>query len=1051
MAETRALLITDVVDSTTLAEELGEARTAALWTAHDRVARDLLVPRRGREIDKTDGFLLLFESAGDAAAYALEYHRAIARLDPPLSARAGLHVGEVVLTENAPADVARGAKPLEVAGVAKHVVARVMSVALGGQTLVTPEARAVLLDTGLRLESHGHWRLKGLARPLELFEVGDAASPWRPPPDGAKAYRVVADGELWLPARQVRHVLPAERDAFVGRHDDLLELARRLDEGARLVTVLGLGGTGKTRLVTHFAWTWLGDYPGGAWFCDLSEARSVEGICSAVARALDVPLGQDDPVVQLGHALAARGACLVVLDNFEQVARHADATLGRWLDRAAEARFIVTSREVLGLPGESALALSPLRPPDATTLFLRRAEASRRDFRPTPDDLAAIALLVVLLDGLPLAVELAAARVRVMPPRALVERMDERFKLLTSTGARRDRQATLRGALDWSWDLLTEPERAALAQLSVFEGAFTLESAEEVLDLAPWPDAPLGMDVVQSLVDKSLVRRAGDERFDLLVSVQEYAAEALRQPGRFATSGPEAALAAEARHGACFAARGTDDALAALESHGGTARRNALALELDDLVAACRRALARGDASRAALAHAAAWSVLELRGPFDTAIELGHAVLAATGLDDSSRLSTLQRLGLACQAAGRNALARERLEAALELARDRGDRRRECELLGQLGDHHRRQGRMTEARTLCEQALFVARQTGHRTAEGTGASYLGALHWSQGRIEEALACLAEALAVHRETGNRRREGVVLGNVGILLQQQGRHDEALASFDAALALHREVGNRRAEGDVEGFLGILHASRGDRVAARARFEAALAIHREVGDRSPQGNDLCNIGILLAEQGLVKEADAPLGDALVVHREVGNRRGECTVLDNLARLRVLEGRLDLARETYEAALALARSLGNRVAEGRITGSLGAVARRQGRLDDARALHEAALALHRAAGSRREEGQELARLALVHALQGREEEARAALEAGEALLHGDHDETALALLACRRAECARLAGDADAARLHLDEAELRAEGLPVGAGSELGEALAALREALR
>jgi class 3 adenylate cyclase len=176
---TRALLLSDVVDSTKLSEALGDERMAQVWAAHDRVARDLLVPHRGREIDKTDGFLLLFESASDAASYALAYHRAIATLDPPLHARAGLHVGDVILTENSPADVARGAKPLEVDGFAKPTGARITGLALGGQTLLSDAASETFGNTpdGCELRSHGQYRLKGLADPMEIFEIGVASSP----------------------------------------------------------------------------------------------------------------------------------------------------------------------------------------------------------------------------------------------------------------------------------------------------------------------------------------------------------------------------------------------------------------------------------------------------------------------------------------------------------------------------------------------------------------------------------------------------------------------------------------------------------------------------------------------------------------------------------------------------------------------------------------------------------------------------------------------------------------------------------------------------------
>jgi predicted ATPase/class 3 adenylate cyclase len=539
-----ALLLTDLVDSSALAARLGDEAMAQLSAQHDRVARDLLRQWRGHEIDKTDGFLLLFSQAADAVAYALDYHRALATLPVPMKARAGLHVGQVSIRAASDDDVALGAKPFEVDGVSKPLAARVMSTALGGQTLLTRAAADALGATPLHIVNHGHWSVKGLPEPLELLEIGDPAAgvaPFEPPPDSAKVWRVVRDKRderLWLPARAIRHSLPAERDAFVGRRDALVALAQRFDQGARLVSVLGIGGGGKTRLATRFGWSWLGDYPGGVWFCDLAPARTVEGLVSAVAQGLELPLGQEDPVVQIGQALAGRGRCLLILDTFEHLARWAEQTVGRWLDRAPDASFLVTTREVLGIAGEQTLALAPMHADDAETLFVQRAVAAKRDFHPNSEDRAAIATLVHLLDGLPLAIELAAARVRTLPPRALLARMSERFKLLSSGGGRLDRQATLRATFDWSWGLLPTAEKAALAQLSVFEGGFSLEAAEAVIDLGVLEDPPWTLDVVNALVDKSFVRpvsseRAGD-RFELLSSVQAYAAEHLvtEGPGR---------------------------------------------------------------------------------------------------------------------------------------------------------------------------------------------------------------------------------------------------------------------------------------------------------------------------------------------------------------------------------------------------------------------------------------------------------------------------------------------------------------------------------------
>ncbi|HMA10166.1 MAG TPA: hypothetical protein VKP68_19960, partial [Ramlibacter sp.] len=508
-----------------------------------------------------------------------------------------------------------------------------MSVANGGQILLSAAARDALGDAGaLRLLSHGHWRLKGLVDPMELFEVGDADTPFTPPPDAAKSYRVIKRGELWLPARSIRHTLQAERDSFVGRDQALLELGRRIAAGARLVSVLGLGGTGKTRLAMHFGWAWLGDFPGGVWFCDLSQARGLDGLVHAVAQGLEVPLGKADPVTQLGHAIAGRGACLVILDNFEQVTRHAQDTLGRWLDRAADARFLVTTREVLGLPGEEVFALAPLPPAESADLFVQRAEAAKVGFVANAEDRAAIAPLVELLEGLPLAIELAAARVRVMPPRTLLLRMSERFKLLASSGGRVDRQATLRAVFDWSWELLSLPEKAALAQLSVFEGGLALEAAEAVLDLSAFENVPWPLDVLQSLVQKSFVRQVADDRFDLLVSVQEYATEHLQTEGRYAGSGPDAKKAAQARHIAWFAALGPDRSI------------EANCADLDNLVTACRRAVTFGDGDSAAGALEGAWAALSLRGPFEAGVALAELVCAMPGLTDRASARALSEL-----------------------------------------------------------------------------------------------------------------------------------------------------------------------------------------------------------------------------------------------------------------------------------------------------------------------------------------------------------------------------------------------------------------------
>ena len=529
------LLYTDIEGSTALNARLGDAAMAEVWAQHDRGSRNLLRQWRGREIDRSDGFLALFDSVHDAADFAASYHAMLATMPVPLRARAGLHLGPLELRHTPVDELALGAKPLEPVGIGKAFSARLMALAQGGQTLASRDAATALANSGWHCHSHGHWRFKGLAEPTEVFELGRVDGAFAPPPDGEKAERVLRVNGQWASVRAVPHSLPAERDSFVGRGADLTALGRRLREGARLVTLHGPGGMGKTRLALRYAWAWRGGYPGGVWFCDLSQARSLDGLLQAVAHGLDVPLSGGDPVTQLGRAVAGREHCLLILDNFEQVAAHAADSLGRWLEAAPSARFIVTSRELLRLPGEHTLALAPLPGADAVELFHQRAMAAYSGYMPLAVDEAVVGELVEMLDGLPLAIELAAPRVRVMAPEDLLARMGDRFRLLASERGRPQRQATLYATLQWSWELLSVAEQSALAQMSVFEGGLNWAAAEAVIELGE--DGPWLVELVQGLVDKSLLRPLPAQRMALLLSVADFAAAKLAaSPGGAASA-----------------------------------------------------------------------------------------------------------------------------------------------------------------------------------------------------------------------------------------------------------------------------------------------------------------------------------------------------------------------------------------------------------------------------------------------------------------------------------------------------------------------------------
>jgi predicted ATPase len=792
----------------------------------------------------------------------------------------------------------------------------------------------------------------------------------------------------------VRHALPAERDVFVGRSGERAELGKRF-ETARLVTLVGVGGMGKTRLAVRYGWQSLRSWPGGVWFCSLTEARDLNGIVAAVAGALGVPLDKGDPVTQLEHVIAARGRSLLILDNFEQVSALAGATVERWLDRAPEARFLVTSRERLNVRGEDVQILEPLGPESGAELFVERARRQWPEFGLENAEADAVEEVVRLTEGMPLAIELAAARIRMMTVSQVAERMRERFRLLGSAGT--GRHASLRAVIDGSWDTLTEWEKAAFAQCAVFEGGFTLAAAEGVLDLSAWPEAPWVVDVVQALIDKSLLRAwvpeavlgdgAPDARFGMYVTLHEYARQKLADESAIGggASGKTAERAVEERHGVWYAQFGAAENLNIMRFRGGASRR--VHEDLENLMAASRRALERGDAETALSTYHCAAAVLILRGPMGAALEMGRQLTQSPRVGRKGRAEVLFWIAQSEWFAGRMNEARANFEAALTIHREIGDRAGEASDLDCLGSVYRAQGRNEDAIASHEAALVVCRAMGERRQEGVALGNLGIVHRALGHHEIARSFYEAGLAIHREVGNRSSEGVVLSNLGNLFRAEGRLEEARVQHEAALAVHRLVGNRRSEGHVLGSLGNVYTDLGRLDEARAHFRAALAIHREFGDRRFEGVVLGYLGTLHWQLGQWEEAAKYYQAALAIAREVGSRHFECGVLGELGNLERDQGRMESARQHYVSALAMAAELGDQIAEGAVLVCQANLHRKCGQLDAAERDLNRGEAILRDLNSRVGLGKLLCERAELELARGNAAQAAAALAEAEGL----------------------------------------------------------------
>ena len=908
MPETRALLLTDVVDSTLLAATLGDAAMAALWAAHDQAARALLPAHRGREIDKTDGMLLLFERADDALRYARAYHAALAAMDPPLRARAGLHVGPVILRENPPPDVARGAKPLEVDGIAKPTAARVMSLAQGGQTLLSPDALRALGDGAGdfgSLHAHGHWRLKGVPQPLPLFELG--TPPFAPLPDGDKGHRVALVGGRWLPVRRLPNNLPQQATSFIGRERELDEVIDTLRQ-ARLVTLLGMGGLGKTRLALQVAAEVMADHPDGAWFLDLSPLREPTRVVEEAARLLQVQQEPGRPLLQTLCAHVREQRLLLVIDNCEHLVEAAAALAHALLQAAPGLRLIAASRESLRVPGEQAYPLQPLPLPAAGSdaavrLFVERAQAHRPGFQPGAAEAPQVAELVTRLEGIPLALELAAARVRSLSVADINLRLKDRYRLLTG-GSRvlQPRQQTLRALVDWSYDLLPPPEQVLFRRLGVFVGGFEPAAAEAVCGVDPL-DAPEVLDLVGALVEKSLVTvDAGGEgtRYRMLETLRDYAHEKLVLAG-------EAAATAH-RHAGHFwgVAR---QARAGLQGAGQAAWVQRVEADLDNLRAATACARAGGaDVLLAAKLPVALQGFWLLRGRFAEGRELLRAALALPAVQDSAmaRAHTLYAAAVLADAQGDPVEAQRLLETCLALRRELQDIEGEAMTLSTLSVSRLASGRPDAALAAEQEALQLFRRAGHRQGEAIGQQHLALIHLHQGRLDEALAFNGQALA-----------------------------------DAEAANFLEV-----QGECERIQAEIVQAAGDAAAAQQHLQRALRLCREAGDRSGEARALAALGRHAVAQDDLDAGRLQLGQALRAFQAFEMRADMVEGLEDHADLAEAFGAPAMAVTLHAAAAAARRGAGLVPAPAR-------VARTQARLAVLRqALGEAAWAAAWAAG---------------------------------------------------------------------------------------------------
>ena len=844
-AGTVTFLFTDIEGSTALITRLGSAYEELL-EVHRGILRAAFEAAGGVEVQtEGDAFFVVFASAGAAAAACIAAQRGLWTYpwpaDSPVRVRMGLHTGEATPTMDG------DYTSLEV-----HRAARIAAAGHGGQVLVSETTRTLLegrLPADVTIRDLGEHRLKDL-RPERLSQLEAAGLPVDFPPIRSLDRRP--------------NNLPTQLTSFVGRDRDLAATQLLLD-ASRLLTLTGPGGIGKTRLALQLAAAAADGYPDGVWFVPLEPLREAELVPGAIAHVVGLADSGVRPAAELLVEHLAARTCLLVLDNFEQVI--AAAPLVAQLLRACpDLTIVATSRGALHVSGEQEYAVPGLpTPPDsrhlstlevaqlpadvragdpatlgqyeAVRLFVARAVAVRADFRVTNENAPAVAGICAALQGLPLAIELAAARVKVLTPDAILDRLEHRLELLAS--ASRDlpeRQRTLRGAIAWSYDLLDDAGRRLLARLSVFVGGCDLPMIERVCD----PDGELGidlLDVLVALVDQSLVRSddvAGVPRFALLDTIRTYGAERLDASGEGAV--------VRARHLAAYLELAER---AASELSGPSQRTwlDRLEADADNFRAALDRAEAIPDPEAAARLGFALWRFWQQRGYLREARRRLTA-LEAHGWDlaPKTHARLLEALaGVAYWQADFEA-SRPWYEAALEIWRTLGDRREIANGLYNLGSSNipalRRGGdsRDTEtwrrARTDLDEALENYEAIGDRLGQGNVLWGIGGLYYFASEVAEAEGWYVRSLEHFRAAGNRTMEAWALHMLGSAVLKQGRTDSAADMLRHALRHFHEAGDLSGITMVVDDLSAVAVTEGDLPRAARLRGAARQLTQSTG---------------------------------------------------------------------------------------------------------------------------------------------------------------------------------------------------------------------------
>lgn len=876
LSGTVTFLCTDIVGSTRLWEQFPEAMERAL-TAHDRLLQECIEAHQGVVLQAVgDSFRAAFARASDALQAAIHIQRSLqdsSELDIPLQVRLALFTG----------DVAAGGVH---SGPAMNRALRLMEIGHGGQILLSGATRQLLQSQsppGCVFHDKGDHRLRDLDQPEMVWQVvhTDLESEF-PPLRSLQAFP---------------NNLPLQLTSFIGRERELQDLKLRL-AGARLLTLTGSGGVGKTRLALQAAAEMLDQFPEGAWFIELSEVRDHALIAQQIATMLGLRAPADSSYLEILSDHLKDRTSLLILDNCEHLVEGAAPVVSYLLTHCANLKIMVTSREVLRLPSEQVWRAPSLNAPtpldkhivdekvlrdfenyDSVQLFMERARSHAPQLTLNLQNAPYVAQICAHLDGIPLAIELAAARIRALPLEQLVKRLNDRFKILTSSGKTAiPRQQTLRALIDWSYDLLNESERKLLYRLAIFRGGWTLEAAETVCSD---PDGEEGgieswevIDLLTSLVDKSLVvadPREGSYRYRLLETVRQYALERKEAAG-------ETTLMKQ-RHRDYFL-QWSSEGSAELMGANQVEWLNRFAADIDNFRAALEWCLEEENSFDVGCQLAGNLDRLwMIRGYFVESLQWNKALLEKhRGEVTDNYIKSLQRVGNMYLTLGDFEVAKSYFQTCAEACEFAGNRRALAGALGSLGTVSQYQGDFQAARALFKQSLAINEETGNQLWTAVTYICLGSVAADLEENEEAITCVKRALVICEELNDLKLKAHCYNTLGVSHQNIGNYETARHYYTNYLDASRQLGDTYAVQNALVNMGNSLLKLDDETGALQCYRDCLANALELGTNNNNRNIatiLDSIIAFLRHRALYEIAAQLLGAADHLHQVGGSSR--------------------------------------------------------------------------------------------------------------------------------------------------------------------------------